>query len=147
MTSSLLRFFFYFLTDIGHILVRSINYAYEVGELSVTQKQGIITCIPNGNKDKQSIKNWSPISLSNVSYKLASACIANRLKLVLPSLIKEEQTRFLEGRFIAENIRLLYDIMCYTEKLDLPGLRLLINFEKAFDSVAWSFMYKVLDFL
>lgn len=140
------EFFNFFWTDIGYFLVRSINYAYEVGELSVTQKQGVITCIPKGNKDKQLIKNWRPISLLNVSYKLASACIANRLKLVLPSLIKEEQTGFLAGRFIAENIRLLYDIMFYTEKLDLPGLLLLIDFEKAFDSVAWSFIYKVLDF-
>ena len=94
-----------------------------------------------GNKEKQLIKNWRPISLLNVSYKLASACIANRLKLVLPSLFKEEQTGFLAGRFIAENIRLLYDIMFFTEKLDLPGLLLLIDFEKAFDSVALSFIY------
>ena len=140
MTASLLSFLFFW-TDIRHFLVRSINCAYEVGELSVTQKQGVITCIPKGNKDKQLIKNWRPISLLNVSYKLASACIANRLKLVLPSLFKEEQTGFLAGRFIAENIRLLYDIMFFTEKLDLPGLLLLIDFEKAFDSVALSFIY------
>lgn len=77
---------------------------------------------------------------------MASACIANRLKLVLPSLIKEEQTGFLAGRYIGENIRLLYDLMFYSEKLGLPGLLLQIDFEKAFDSVAWSFIYKVLDF-
>ena len=98
-----------------------------------------------GIKDKQFIKNWRPISLLNVSYKLASACIANRLKSVLPYIIKEEQTGVLAGRYIGENIRLLYDLMFYTEKQNLSGLLLLIDFEKAFDSVAWSFIFKVLN--
>ena len=40
----------------------------------------------------------------------------------------------------------LYDLMDYTNHKDLPGLLLLINFEKAFDSVSWEFMFKILDF-
>ena len=80
-----------------------------------------------------------------MSYKLASACIANRLKYVLPYIIKEEQTGFLAGRYIGGNIRLLHDLMFYTDKQNLPGLLLLIDFEKAFDSVAWSFIFKVLN--
>ena len=122
------EFFKFFWNDLGHFLVRSINYALHKGELSVTQKQRVISCIPKGNKDKQLIKNWRPISLLNVSYNLASACIANRLKSVLPYIIKEEQTGFLAGRYIRENIRLLYVLMFYTEKQILPGLLLLIDF-------------------
>ena len=41
----------------------------------------------------------------------------------------------MSGRFIGENIRLLYDIMKYTDINDIPGLLLLIDFEKAFDSI------------
>ena len=67
------------------------------------------------NKDKQLIENWRPIYLLNVFYKLASACIANRLRCVLPYIIMGEQTGFLAGRYIGENIRLLYDLMFYTE--------------------------------
>ena len=44
------------------------------------------------------------------------------------------------------NTRLFYDIMEYTELHDIPGLILLIDFEKAFDSVSWSFIFKVLKF-
>ena len=47
---------------------------------------------------------------------------------------------------MGENLRLLYDLMDYTNHKDLPGLLLLIDFEKAFDSVSWEFMFKVLDF-
>ena len=141
-----IEFFKFFWTDIGHFIVRSINYGFETGELSSTQKEGVITCLPKGNKNKQYIKNWRPISLLNVTYKLASACIANRLKKVLPSLIHSDQTGFIAGRYIGENVRTLYDLLQYTEKNKIPGLLLLIDFEKAFDSVAWPFIKKVLDF-
>ena len=140
------EFFKFFWVDIGQLLVRAINCGYEIGELSSTQKEGIITCIPKGDKPKQFLKNWRPISLLNISYKIASACIANRLKSVLPSIINHDQTGFLSGRYIGENIRTLYDLMSHTEKYNIPALLLLIDFEKAFDSVAWSFINKVLDF-
>ena len=53
---------------------------------SVTQKQGVITCIPKDGKPKQHVKNRRPISLLNTSYKIASAYIASRLKLMLPKV-------------------------------------------------------------
>ena len=140
------EFFKFFWQDIGTFVVRSINNSFQKGELPQTQKEGLITCIPKGQKDKQYLKNWRPISLLNVTYKLASACIANRIKTVLPKLINEDQTGFIKGRYIGENIRTLYDIFHYTEKFNIPGLLLLIDFEKAFDSVAWTFIYKVLNF-
>jgi hypothetical protein len=125
--------------------VRSINHGFENEELSVTQRQGVITCIPKEEKPKQYLKNWRPISLLNVAYKIASSCIANRLKMVLPNIIHEDQKGFMKGRYIGENIRRLYDLLLYTEKEQIPGLLLMIDFEKAFDSVSWSFIQKALD--
>jgi hypothetical protein len=61
-------------------------------------------------------------------------------------LIDFEQTGFISGRYIGENIRLLYDILQYTEENEIPGLLLLIDFEKAFDSVSWEFLYSGLKF-
>ena len=43
--------------------------------------------------------------------------------------------------------RLVYDIMEYLENKQKPGLLMLIDFEKAFDSISWKFMYNVLEFL
>ena len=43
--------------------------------------------------------------------------------------------------YIGENTRLIYDIMDFTEENDIPGLLLFIDFEKAFDSVSWNFLY------
>jgi hypothetical protein len=103
------EFFKFFWKDIGFFLVNSINYAYNTGELSVTQKQGVITCIPKGNKDKLYLKNWRPISLLNVAYKIASASIAFRIKNNLTYIINDDQTGFIPGRLMASYTRILYD--------------------------------------
>ncbi|WP_419635460.1 reverse transcriptase domain-containing protein, partial [Thiolapillus sp.] len=128
----------------GAFIVNSLNDGFRKGELSSTQKEGVIICIPKGNKDKQLLKNWRPISLLNVVYKIGSACIANRLKVVLPTLINEDQTGFMANRFIGDNIRLIHDLISYLHRTKLPGLLLCLDFEKAFDSVDWNFMFKVL---
>ena len=65
---------------------------------------------------------------------------------MLDKLINTDQTGFIEGRFIGENTRLVYDILPFTEEEHIPGLLLLIDFEKAFDSLSWSFINKVLKF-
>ena len=77
------EFFKMFWGELGHFVVRSINYGYDHGQLSITQRQGIITCLPKGDKPRHFLKNWRPITLLNVSYKIASGTIANRIKGIL----------------------------------------------------------------
>ena len=93
---------------------------------------GINTCIPKGKKPKQYLKNWRPICLFNVEYKIASACIAQRLKTYMDKLFSTDQTGFLKGRFIGENIRLVYDLVNYTEQKHIQRFLMLIDFEKSF---------------
>lgn len=140
------EFFKFFWLDLGNYILRSLNYAYENGSLSVTQKQGIITCLPKPNKNRQQLKNWRPISLLNVIYKMASSVIANRIKSVLNKIVHVDQKGFLSGRFIGENVRLMYDVLFETKKQELPGLILSIDFEKAFDTVSWKFIDKTLKY-
>ena len=140
------EFFKCFWKQIGHFIVRAINYGFIKNELSVTQKHGIITCLPKGNKPKQYLKNWRPLTLLNTIYKIASGSISNRIKKVLDKIIENDQTGFVSGRFIGENTRLVYDIMKYTEDKNIPGLLLLIDFEKAFDTISWNFIQNVLTF-
>ena len=51
----------------------------------------------------------------------------------------------MKGTYIGENLRLLYDVLVYTNFYKKPDLLLAVDFEKAFDSVAWSFIKKSLD--
>ena len=122
-----------------------MNLGFEKEELSTTQKEGVIILIPKTDQPKDRIKNWRPISLLNTVYKIGSASIANRLKLVLPKLISEDQTGFIKDRFIGDNVRLIYDVMSYLTSEKKPGLLLCLDFEKAFDSLDWTFLHKVLE--
>ena len=137
-------FYKFFWKDIGAFVFRSLSYGYELGHFSDFQNQGVITCIPKEGKDRRYMNNWRPISLLNTDIKIASAVIANRVKDVLPSIISDSQNGFMKDRFIGENTRLLYDLMHYLEENDKQGLLLLIDFEKAFDSVEWDFLVKAL---
>ena len=55
-------------------------------------------------------KNWRPISLLNTVYKIGFGVISSRLKRVLEKLIDLDQTGFISGRYIGDNIRLIYDM-------------------------------------
>ena len=50
----------------------------------------------------------------------------------------------MSGRCIGDNLRLIYDLIAYLIDKNLPGMLLNIDFEKAFDSVDWNLMFKVL---
>ncbi|KAK6171730.1 hypothetical protein SNE40_018168 [Patella caerulea] len=139
-------FYKHFWGQLKTIILRATNDIYDKGILPIDQRFGVITCIPKGDKPRHLLTNWRPITLLNVFYKLLSGVIANRIKSVLNIIISNSQTGFIKGRYIGENTRLLFDLLHYTENNDIPGLLILIDFEKAFDSVAWSFVYKVLDF-
>ena len=96
-------------------------------------------------KIKQFLKNWRPITLLNTVYKIAFSRIAARLMTALLKLIGDDQKGFLKGRNIGENIRLLYDTLLYANKYQVPGLLLMADFEKAFDSVVWSSFFFFLN--
>ena len=53
----------------------------------------------------------------------------------------------MSNRLISENTQLMYHALNYTEENNLPGLLLLVDFHKAFDSISWEFIEKVLEFL
>ena len=115
------EFFKMFWKKIGYFIIRSINYGFIKGELSATQREGIITCIPKDNKPRHFIKNYRPISVLNCVYKIASGVIAHRIKSTIHKIINADQTGFIAERYIGENTRLVYDIMQYTEENNIPG--------------------------
>ena len=79
-----------------------------MGMLSVTQRLGIITLIPKGDKDKTLLKNWRPLTLLNALYKFISGCLAERMKPHLDSIVNGDQKGFVSGRYIGEAIRSTY---------------------------------------
>ena len=127
-------------------MVNSLNYSYNTGKLTDLQKQSIITLLPKQDKDLSKLENWRPISLLNTDYKIASKTIANRFKKVLINIIDSNQTGFVKGRYIGENIRLLLDLIEESEDDNSPGVLVFTDFEKAFDSIDHDLLFKILEF-
>ena len=126
-------------------MVNSFNAAFDIGEMSVSQRRGVITLLPKEDSNLLLLSNWRPITLLNTDYKIASKVIAKRIERVLPSIIHPDQTGFMKGRYIGQNIRLINDIIQQTELQKIPGILLFLDFQKAFDTLEWSFIQHTLN--
>ena len=139
------EFYKFFWKELHLDMINSFNFAFDTGTLSISQRRGIITLIPKPNKDTALLENLRPISLLNVDYKILTKTIAKRLEKVLPKIINPDQTGYVKGRYIGENVRLILDIMSYTKEKNLPGIALFIDFRKAFDTIEWDFLIDTLN--
>ena len=95
------EFYKVFGTDLAEILINSLNYSYEIGKLSISQRRRVIKLMPKKDAELNLIKNLWP--LLNCDYKIAMKAIASRIKTVIPKLICDDHTGFIKGRFIGEN--------------------------------------------
>ena len=104
------EFYKTFWPEIGNFLLDLMTFYKEQGELDDTQKAGIIICIPKGDKMRNQLKNWRPITLLISIYNYFSAILTKRIETVLDKIIHHDQKGFLNNRFIGENSRLTLDI-------------------------------------
>ena len=138
------EFYEHFWDDIKVCMLECFNYSYEQGKLSNSQRQGVITLLNKKGKDRLQLNNWRPISLLNVDYKILSKVISERIKMVMPKLVHINQTGFIADRHIGDAIRTLIDIVEHCDETQTEGLLMMVDFEKAFDSIEWSFIFKTL---
>ena len=122
------EFYRFFWPEISKEMTESFNFAFQSRKLSISQRRGIISLIPQKFKDKTMLENLRPISLLNVDYKIVTKAIAKRLEKVLPSIINPDQTGYVKGRYIGENVRLIQDIIEHTnltgkDRMALPQSR------------------------
>ena len=104
------------------------------------QRQAIIKLITNKGKDKRLIQNQGSISPLNVDVIIISKALSKRLKNIFPSLISDNQAASVDGRFIAEDGRLIADVLKITDVLKLNGMLVTVVIQKAFDSVDLQFL-------
>ena len=128
---------------LGEDLVEVMNHCFDIGRLSATQRSGVITLL-HKKGDRLSMKNWRPITLLCVDYKIAAKALANRLLTVLPSIIHTDQACGVPGRNPSENCRLLQDVVFDANQHNIGAAILSLDQEKAFDRVEWSYLQRVL---
>ena len=93
---------------LGNDLLEVMTSSYDRGLLTKSQRLASIKCLPKKG-DISDVKNWRPISLLNVDYKILAKALSLRLFELLPSVISEEQTCSLKGRKISHNLSTIRD--------------------------------------
>ena len=88
------KFYVVFFNDIIDLLLKSYEFSYTNGILfDQSQRNGVITLLPKEGKDPLFVKNYRPISLLNVDYKLIAKVMSNRLKKSYQLINRPRSTR------------------------------------------------------
>ena len=139
-----IEFYLTFWSRLGPLLVDTFNESLTEGVLCDSMKASV-TRLVHKKDDRRLLKNWRPISLLNVDYKICSKAISLRLVSVLECIVNPDQTCSVPGRSISSNVILLRDCLNYIEQTDETGILISLNQEKAFDRVNRSFMLRLLE--
>ena len=140
-----IEFYKVFYPKIKDFLFELFQEIVNEGELHLTAKRGIIALLEKIQKDLLELDSWRPLSLLNGDYKIYSKVLATRLNKLLDTLIDSSQTGFVKGRYLAENVMRLMNIMEYCENNKKSGIILNIDFHKAFDNLRWEAIYAALS--
>ncbi|KAJ4436078.1 hypothetical protein ANN_18705 [Periplaneta americana] len=125
-------------------LLEAFNEIYIEHKIPLGFTDGIIVLIPK--RSPKTITDFRPISLLNTDYKLLMKVMANRLKEVLPDIIKIGQTCGIPGRNIFENLATVSNaIMHYHIHPNEQAALISLDLEKAFDNIDHQYMYRVLE--
>lgn len=137
------EFYVRFWNILGQDLVNVLNLNFEMGQMTESQKEAIVTLLYKKG-DRADIKNWRPISLLCIDYKILTKILATRLRKVIDKIIENGQTCGIPGRSIFENIIVCQDAIFYSNKYNKPLVILSLDQSKAFDRVNRGFLIKTL---
>ena len=90
------------------------------------------------------MNDYRPISLIGCIYKIVAKILANRLEKVLPLIIDERQSAFIEGRHLLHSAVIANEVVDEAKKGQKPCIVFKVDYEKAYDSVAWDFLLYML---
>jgi hypothetical protein len=128
--------------EITDIVIRLLNGDDSPEEINST----FIVLIPKV-QNPTSLSQYRPISLFNVVFKIASKVLANRLKQILPEIISEEQSAFVSGRLITDNVITAYECLHFMKnnRSKRNGhCALKLDMKKAYDCLEWSYLEEIM---
>ncbi|XP_071692649.1 uncharacterized protein [Rutidosis leptorrhynchoides] len=125
---------------VGPEVCKAIRGVFQNGKMLKELNSAVISLVPKVSVP-QKVSDYRPIACCNVLYKCISKVIINRIKGVLDDIVDENQSAFIHGRQISDNILLTQELMInYHKKTGPPKCAFKIDIQKAYDSVEWPFL-------
>ena len=129
---------------IGKDIIHAVEHFYKFGNISKGCNASFISLVPKlGNPI--TLDGYRPISLVGCIYKVISKILSNRVKKVLPKIIDGSQSAFISGRGLMDNILVANETVEDIKRKKKCGLVIKIDYEKAYDSVSWEFLYYMME--
>jgi hypothetical protein len=100
---------------LGPSVTAAVLHFLNGGDMVEDMNRTTIALIPK-IKNPQSLKQFRPISLCNVIYKICSKVLANRMRGFLDEIISKEQSTFVPGRLITDNVLIAYECTHYLKR-------------------------------
>ncbi|KAJ7987906.1 hypothetical protein DPEC_G00331450 [Dallia pectoralis] len=116
---------------------------YRERRLGESMRQSTITLIPKKG-DLKDLRNWRPINLLSVDYKIMTKALTKRFQSHLPTVIAADQTCSIPEKSINDNLLLVRDVILHSQERGSPLGLLSLDQEKAFDRVSHGFLQRVL---
>lgn len=129
---------------IGSHYVQMINTAKTKGQFHPEFLRALLTLLKKKPKSDGLMKDFRPISLMNIDYKILSKVLSTRLRKVIGNIIHRDQSCSIPGRTIQDNIILIRSIIEYQRRIRDPIGIILWDMEKAFDRVNHQYLVGVL---
>ncbi|XP_021996267.1 uncharacterized protein LOC110893468 [Helianthus annuus] len=127
-------------TDVSTAVIDFFGSGKLLRELNNT----LIVLIPK-KPTPSSVTDYRPIACCNVIYKCISKIIADRIKNFLNQVVSINQSAFVPGRRISDNILLTQELMHnYHRSSGPPRCAFKVDIQKAYDTVDWNFLSQVL---
>jgi hypothetical protein len=127
-------------------IIQAVLQFFDSGHMPEGINDTSIVLIPKIDDPKE-LKDFRPIGLCNVLYKIISKCLVNRLRPILGDVISENQSAFVPGHLITDNALLAFECLYYMEHgttASNPFCAYKLDLSKAYDRVDWVFLEEVM---
>lgn len=132
---------------VGEDVFTAVNEFFQNGHILKEMNLTNVALIPKVS-NPESMSQFRPISLCRFNYKIVSKVLANRLQPFINSLITEQQSAFIPGRQIHDNVIVAHEVFHFLKRKKTGGkgyVAVKLNLNKAYDRVCWDFLFSVLQ--